>query len=634
MKQTQGVHGFWDFYQYDRPFSAWTYILFSPLLGTYPFIWQIFTLLLRWGTAVFLWAGLMILWPKKSLQVLWVALLFVVFPIFTQQPVAVAYSQHWLVYLLYFASVYFMLLAQEKRQRFFVYMALSVALAAVELFTMEYFIGLELLRPVFLWIYFYEREPGLPAVQMLRRVLGAAWIYLVLLFAFVVWRLFFLHLAGIDPNRPKFFVALKNSPIPTLIDLGQKIFQDLTFLIFAWITAINPANIDLHSPFFLLSLVAAVLACFFLGWVISRYHPGQDTGPQDVWHMQAMVFGLSAVILGTLPVWWIDRQISVGPLGNRFSLAAMFGLALLIVGFLEWLTPRKNAKIVVVCVLIGLAIHTNLYTAKAYQQSWEKQRTFYWQLFWRAPYIQPGTALISDDEIFSYVGLYSTSMGISLLYPPVEHPQDMPYWFFKYWERLYKFPSKLVVGTTLEESIRNYTFSGSSRDALLISFTPEDKHCLYILSSRDSDDKRLPDSMAGLLTISNLSRIQRESPGNWSPPKSIFGSEPEHDWCYYYEKAELAYQNGDWGEVIRLMEEADDKGLAPSAMEEYLPLLEAYLETDNIKQALDLSMKIKNLSDKLDDRVCNVWLSASKENSNPEIVRSFDTVRKKYSCFD
>jgi hypothetical protein len=34
MTHTQGTAGFWDFYQYDRPISAWTYIVFSPILGT------------------------------------------------------------------------------------------------------------------------------------------------------------------------------------------------------------------------------------------------------------------------------------------------------------------------------------------------------------------------------------------------------------------------------------------------------------------------------------------------------------------------------------------------------------------------------------------------------------------------
>src|SRR5512142_2805373 len=65
MRFAQGIHGFWKFYQYDRPFSAWTYIVFSPLLGTSPLPWQLFTLLLRWLSAVFLWASLKQLWPRK-----------------------------------------------------------------------------------------------------------------------------------------------------------------------------------------------------------------------------------------------------------------------------------------------------------------------------------------------------------------------------------------------------------------------------------------------------------------------------------------------------------------------------------------------------------------------------------------
>jgi hypothetical protein len=88
--KTQGTSGFWDFYQYDRPFSAWTYIGFAPILGTMPLAWHVFTLLLRWWTAVFLWGSLRQIWANKPHQVFWTALLFAVSPIFTQQSVAVA----------------------------------------------------------------------------------------------------------------------------------------------------------------------------------------------------------------------------------------------------------------------------------------------------------------------------------------------------------------------------------------------------------------------------------------------------------------------------------------------------------------------------------------------------------------
>ena len=90
MTETQGSTGFWDFYQYDRPFSAWTYLLSAPILGTSPIGWHIYSLLLRWLTVVFLWLTLQKIWPSKPRQTFWIALLFSVYPIFNQQPVAVA----------------------------------------------------------------------------------------------------------------------------------------------------------------------------------------------------------------------------------------------------------------------------------------------------------------------------------------------------------------------------------------------------------------------------------------------------------------------------------------------------------------------------------------------------------------
>src|SRR5215207_11740611 len=107
--------------QYDRPFSAWTYTVFAPLLGTTPLAWHLFTLLLRWLTAVFLWASLKQVWPNKPRQVFWIALLFAVCPIFAQQSVAVAYSQHWLCYLLFFCSIYFMLRPLSGRRYFYLF---------------------------------------------------------------------------------------------------------------------------------------------------------------------------------------------------------------------------------------------------------------------------------------------------------------------------------------------------------------------------------------------------------------------------------------------------------------------------------------------------------------------------------
>jgi hypothetical protein len=347
-----------------------------------------------------------------------------------------------------------------------------------------------------------------------------------------------------------------------------------------------------------------------------------------------MFSGVVAILLGTLPVWMIDRQVSVGPLGSRFSLAALFGVSLFIVGFLEWLSPRSKVKLTIISLLIAVAIHANLHTAKAYQQSWEKQRAFYWQLYWRAPYVQPGTAFISNGEIFPFVGLYSTSMGIDLLYPPVDSPQEVSYWFFSYWEQLYKIPKELLAGTILEGGLRNYVFRGDSKKAILLDFSPESNRCLQLISTRDENDPDLPEFMRELLSVSNVARIEREPLESWQPPASIFGSEPAHTWCTYFEKAELAQQYEDWEQIVRLMSEAQAQGFAPTDMKEYLPLLTAYLKTGRIEDARTLSLQMARLSNNIDDRVCTLWLDASETNADPGFESAFEHIREKSGCFD
>jgi len=186
----------------------------------------------------------------------------------------------------------------------------------------------------------------------------------------------------------------------------------------------------------------------------------------------------------------------------------------------------------------------------------------------------------------------------------------------------------------LEGDIRNFSFRGNSKDAILLDFSPELKRCLQFVSLREEDDPDLPESIRRLLSISDLSRIDREPLEHWMPPARIFGAEPKHTWCYYYEKAELAYQSGDWPEIIHFMNEAKAQGFVASDMKEYLPLLEAYLQTKNIEPAQALSLQMVRLSNNIDDRVCTLWLEASETNQGPELDFAFDNIREKSNCFD
>ena len=638
MAQNQGIKGFWDFYQYDRPFSAWTYIVSVPVLGVSLINWHIFSLLLRWGTVIFLWLSLNKIWENKSRQIFWIALLFSVYPLFGQQSIAVAYSQHWTCYLFYFISVYLMLVAQERKGlNYYLLIISSAFLNLVQMLTMEYFIGLELFRPIILWAYYSNRDNTLNTKKLLRKTFSSGWIYIFLLGLYIIWRVFFLNLAGNDPNDPVFLKELIHSPIQSFLHLLQVALQDLIYFFITWFTTINPINIDLGRPFFIASTGVAVVTAFLIWLALNRYTSASQVDSQinkeEKWYRQAILFGIIAALFGTFPVWAIGRQASLGLYGNRFGLAAMFGLSIALVGLLEWLSDRTNAKNVLVCVLIGLAIPVHLYTAKDFQESWEKQQRVYWQLFWRAPYIDPGTAIISDGEIFRYVGNYSTAMGISLLYPPTENPQEMAYWFFNMGRNLGERTEELVTGTPLTDNLRNYSFEGSSKN-ILILYLPGDNQCTRILTASDANDKDIPAILRPVIPISNLDRIQRDTNRDWTPPEAIFGKEPEHTWCYYYEKADLARQFQDWEGVLTAMDNAQQQGFSPENVKEYMPWVEAFLYTNQNDKAYTLTKQMKKLSSGLDDQICRTWLNVMQVKPSDALEATYEKVKEELSCFD
>jgi hypothetical protein len=72
------------------------------------------------------------------------------------------------------------------------------------------------------------------------------------------------------------------------------------------------------------------------------------------------------------------------------------------------------------------------------------------------------------------------------------------------------------------------------------------------------------------------------------------GEEPEHGWCFYYQKMNLARQQGNWDEVARLARESADLGLSPRDVSEWMPVLEAYTTLDNEKAARHLATIIRS----------------------------------------
>jgi hypothetical protein len=115
---------FWNAYG-DRPYSAWTYTVMFPLLGNSAWAWQLANIVLRVAGAYLFYLALVEVMPGQKPLFQWAALISLFLPIFSFQYIAVAFSQHFLTFAIYAASVYLLILSVKKPRYFWVFFLIS-----------------------------------------------------------------------------------------------------------------------------------------------------------------------------------------------------------------------------------------------------------------------------------------------------------------------------------------------------------------------------------------------------------------------------------------------------------------------------------------------------------------------------
>ena len=598
MAKMQGADAFWQYHSYDRPVSAWINVLQFPFVGTNPAAWQVFVLGLRALTALLVGWTLRLLWPERAREAAWTALLFAVYPVFTQQPIAVTYSQHWTCYILYLLSLALMFLAHRNPRRYWVYTGLALAAMSLNLFSMEYFAGVELLRPVMLWLLIGASEKILPK-ETARQVISHWMPYLFVLGAFVLWRMFILELPASDPNQIRLLQQLTSDPSAGLRTLFQFAWTDALFMLF---TSWEMPDFLLNSRALAIGIGTALLTVWYLSKLGKR--PEQTETGARFWAMQAILLGLLIAVIGPSPAWLTGKQVAVGAYSSRFALPSLFGISLLAVALLTMLFSKQSIRLVVFGILTALAVVFQHNNATRFIKSWEQQKSFYWQVYWRAPSIQSHTPVLSDGEVLNLVGYYSTTAGLNLLYGKGSNPTDLDFWFFNL-ENKYDASSKALESKRpFTPDFRNWRFTGMVQDSLVIENSGT--ACARIVENGRPENDLLSPLLRGLAPTSNLERIIPDGEVA-TPPEEIFGLEPAYAWCYYYQKAELARQFSKWDTILRLGDEARGRGFSPADPVEWFPFIEGYALSGDVAQAVALTRQIHAVDALYDPLLCSLW---------------------------
>ncbi|RPI93728.1 MAG: hypothetical protein EHM40_08890 [Chloroflexi bacterium] len=612
-----------DFYAHDRPFP-WTYQLIYALVGSNPIGWHVVALLIRWAGTLLFVQSLTLLWPRYKNHLLWLGVLLLVYPGFLQQSQSATKARHFMTFLLFALSVYLMALAIKRPRWARLFFPLSWLATFAHLFTTEYFAGLELMRPVLLWMLIGGDDKK---VLLRRVVINSLPYFLILIFYF--WaRLIYFPVIFQTMSRVREINSVlggfQENPVGSLLVFLNRALFDLIYLtVQTWVNGIinfegfTFENRAAWLAFGLGILLAAVFAFFHN---TNENETAGSSSPASVF-----IIGFLAFILGALPIWVINEQISAGAWNDRFALTPMLGACLMVLALLLWLVRPAGQKFIL-SVLLAFSIAAQVWVVNVYRRDWRTQLDYYWQLHWRAPALKTGTALLSFEQPSPSVTHYSDAgFALNVLYHYQTEDGLLPYWYF-----IRRFHFHYVPDDPIAYELRTLQFRGNTSQAIAVLHQTGGA-CLRVLDTVYASDPLYIDGQDILIPLSNLSQIVPD-PSARPPDPDIFGPEPERTWCYYFQKADLARQQQDWDAVINLYKQAQQKGFTPGYGAEYIPLIEAYAQTGNWQKAYDLTLAAEGVNSGLKKMLCANWSRLSEiPSADPGVI---EQARQSLSCSD
>jgi len=136
--------------------------------------------------------------------------------------------------------------------------------------------------------------------------------------------------------------------------------------------------------------------------------------------------------------------------------------------------------------------------------------------------------------------------------------------------------------------------------------------CLHLMDPNYVSEETypgLPENLAKSIDLSNINQVEQNG-DNMAVPSRYFGPEPARDWCYYFERAELARQYSDWEEVLMNYESASAAGFTAMQPVENLVFIEALARQGQTDKAGQLTEKVISRDRKLCKALVSIWQRA------------------------
>src|SRR5688572_14846002 len=610
----------------SRPFWGMIYQITMPLLGPYPWRWQLLMVILRWLTAVLVWMLLRQAWPKDERPALWGSLLFLVYPGLGQNFISLMYSHFYIVLNCFLFSLYLSVLAIRQPTRRIPLTLGALAFSTINLLTMEYFYFLEFLRVVLFWIVTDGEWK-----QKIRRVVLLFIPYFAIMVGITFWRLFFFE----NQNASYSYVTLdllRENPLLGIVTLLRAVGMAFwETVIHAWMFPFESTGVEqLGLRVSILAALLVMASAIFLALYLLFFSRSERSERAPVWQLFLLGFAAWSFAGGSFWLVGIEPQLHFS--ADRFTLPFMLGSSLLLVAVLSLLYSRPRLQYSLLALLIAFSIGKQFETNIAYIRDWDVHRDFFWQMSWRIPALEPNTAIISNDLPVTYFSDNSLSGPLNWIYAR-EGEMDHILYFISI--RLNRGLPDLVPGLPIEQNYLAKTFHGNTSQLIVIDYNPPG--CLRVLDPQiDFANRLLVPLLREAADLSNTSLIHE---GNAvTLPASLFGQEPVHAqaWCYYFEKAELARQFRDWEKVAELGDVAFKLDDHPNDPIERFVFIEGYAHVGDWERALKLSQESYRVSKNfVGPMLCWLWQRIEFETMDDVSESRTETlseVRNLFTC--
>ncbi len=544
----------------------------------------------------------------------WISLLFLIYPgaLIFYQPVT--FTTLFLVFIFLITSFWCTVKSMEEKKRSWIYVVLSLIFQVLNLITLEYFYFLDLLRYVIIWFGVSEKDMK----TRLKKTLIKSAPFLVVFTVVSIYRI--INVAQIVSYQPALIQDFTSNPFNAFLKLISNAGRDMFNLgIRVWISIFQPqvylAQQGKTTSIFYLFLIAFSGIVMF--YYFSRVFPLPAFKKEKLKKSNyfLVLVGLFALFLGGLSPWMANLETSIDPvIKNRFSLSFAPGAALLVSGLLL-LSRKSKIPLIIIAMISAFSIGTHVLVANQFRYDWIEQKRFYWQMAWRFPTLSVPTTIIADHSTVNIGAENPISAAINWMYfhEGFGRTQNQAGYYLLYNEARIKAELN-DLQTPLPPMNTGLIGRGSYEQYHLLALENY-QGCMRVLDPLTSPlDESLPAYLKRAVVVSDLNCEYIDDPSHPAlMDPNIFGPEPQHEWCYYFQKADLARSRRQWAEMLQLKSTAEQKGYFPQNAQEKMVFLYAHIGSGDYQSALALSRELSAEGADHTKMICKIWEKMGQE---------------------